>query len=101
MRPLRSARVTEGKTAAAARSLWMAGGVDPGDAGAVPLRPGVAGDAGLEVARLAHVEHPAVGIEHPVHAGRAVERAQIPLDDLMTGFHDSERPSRFSDLLQK
>lgn len=33
MRPLRSARVTEGKTAAAARSLWMAGGVAPDDFG--------------------------------------------------------------------
>ncbi len=33
MRPLRSARVTEGKTAAAARSLWMAGGVEPQEFG--------------------------------------------------------------------
>jgi len=32
-RPLRSAAVTEGQTAAAARSLWMAGGVDPADFG--------------------------------------------------------------------
>jgi dihydroxy-acid dehydratase len=33
VRPLRSADVTEGQTAAAARSLWMAGGVDPADFG--------------------------------------------------------------------
>ncbi len=33
MRPLRSAKVTEGKTAAAARSLWMAGGVAAEDFG--------------------------------------------------------------------
>jgi dihydroxy-acid dehydratase len=33
MYPYRSARVTQGKTAAAARSLWMAGGVKPTDFG--------------------------------------------------------------------
>ncbi|MCB1368001.1 MAG: dihydroxy-acid dehydratase, partial [Rhodobacteraceae bacterium] len=33
MRPYRSAITTEGKSAAAARSLWIAGGVKPGDFG--------------------------------------------------------------------
>ena len=45
MPKLRSDKVTQGKTAAAARSLWQAAGVKPSDFGKPVIAVGVAEDA--------------------------------------------------------
>ena len=52
----------------------------PLDPGAVVAGAGVVRHARLEVARLAHVEHRALRIEHAVHARRRVERRKIAAD---------------------
>ena len=60
-------------------------GDHPLDPAGMAGRAGVAGHARLEVARLAHIEHAALCIEHPVHPGRAVQCAQIGLNPRVTG----------------
>ena len=56
-----------------------------GNAAGMAGGAGIVGDPRLEVARLADVQHFALGVEHPVNAGRAVKRFQIGLDHLMAG----------------
>ncbi len=52
------------------------------DAGRLPLGPGVAGDALLDAARLADIEHLAVGGEHAIDAGAVRRMAPEGFDDL-------------------
>jgi hypothetical protein len=65
-----------------------------------PLRQarklGVGRDAPLQGARLADVERVALGVEHPVHAGRQGQGGQRPLDDLeaLHRRRPGRRPSR-------
>ena len=56
-----------------------------GDAWAVASGPGIAGDAGLEVACLAHIEDARFSIQHTVNAGAGAQRAEVGLDPGVAG----------------
>ena len=57
----------------------------PGDPRRMPAKTCVVRHARFQVPRLADVEHPVLGIEHPVDTGAAIQRPQVGLDDAGPG----------------
>ena len=60
----------------------------PRDTGRMPMVTRIARDPRLKIARLANVQHLALGVQHPVNAGGSVQRFQIGLNDFLAGLDD-------------
>ena len=60
----------------------------PGDPRRMARGPSVIGHPRPQVAGLADIQNLALGVQHPVNAGRAIQHPEIGLDNLMAGWEN-------------
>ena len=56
----------------------------PSNPGRMITRPGIVADPRLQVARLAHIQHAAIRIQHAVNPRRRVKRPQIVVNKVVS-----------------